>query len=66
MHQSIPATTISPLLPPGNCGELFAHIVSARGRVLAYPGATPGLLKHTWFLFSGKDQSFVTNWLVSQ
>ena len=56
MHQSIPAVPIP--APPGNRGA-FAHVVSPGGGAfavlsrhgdwaLAYPGATPGHLKHVF------------------
>ena len=67
--------------PPGNCGA-FAHPVSSGGgalanlarpggRAFAYPGATPGVLTHSWFLtrnpnmedFIAKDQQFVADWI---
>ena len=78
MHQSIPA---APTPPPGNCGA-FAHLVSPGGgalanlawpggRAFAYPGATPGVLTHSWFPtrnpnmedFIAKDQQFVADWI---
>ena len=78
MHQSIPA---APIPPPGNCGA-FAHPVSSGGgafanlarpggRAFAYPGATPGVLTHSWFPtrntnmedFIAKDQQFVADWI---
>ena len=56
MHQSIPA---APIPPPGSCGA-FAHPFSSGDRALAnlarpggwafaYPGATLGVLTHSWF-----------------
>ena len=60
------------LVGPGN-GAL-ANLARPRGRAFAYRGATAGLLTHMWFPtqnpnmedFIGKDQQFVTDWLVCQ
>ena len=45
--------------PPGNCGAFahpvssgggaLAHLARPGGRAFAYPGATPGVLTHSWF-----------------
>ena len=77
MHQSIPAAPI----PPGNCGAFaclvspgggaLANLARPGGRAFAYPGATPGVLTHSWFPtrnpnmedFIAKDQQFVADWI---
>ena len=72
MHQSIPAAP-NPPPPPGNCGA-FAHIVSPGGSGISQPQGYPRAFDTTWFLtrdpnvddFVGKDQQFVTDWLVRQ
>ena len=67
MHQSIPA---APIPPPGRWGGALANLAWPGGRAFAYPGATPGVLTHSWFPtrnpnmedFIAKDQQFVTDW----
>ena len=78
MHQSIPA---APIPPPGQLrgiyapcqfrGWALANLARSGGRAFAYPGATSGVLTHSWFPtrnpnledFIAKDQQFVADWI---
>ena len=60
------------LVSPG--GGALSNFAWPEGRGFAYPGATPGLLTHTWFPtrnpnvedFIAKNQQFVADWIVCQ